>query len=126
MFDNLFVKWGGNAASVFAIIGTMAGWLPYIAAVAALVWYIIQIWESQTIQNWHNSRVAVRRVRQIAKLKAKEKLIAATLEALHVVHAAQSVASDIVATAAVEAVALKAKQETDILANPPLKSTPSR
>ena len=110
-----------SVGSTFVVIGTIVGWLPYIAAFAAFVWYVIQIWESNTIQNWYTARVAVRRARKIAKLKATEKLIAAKLAALQTVRAAQREASDLVAAAAVEASALKAKTETDMIANPPIK-----
>lgn len=33
-----------------AVIGTLVGYLPTIAAVLAIVWYCIQIWESKTFR----------------------------------------------------------------------------
>jgi len=64
--DN-FATWFGNAISGAAIVGTIAGWLPSIAAIVALVWYLIQIYESATVQRW----MATRRHRRLAKLKAR-------------------------------------------------------
>ena len=37
----------GHLFSAGAIIGTFSGWLPGVAAVVALVWYVIQIYESK-------------------------------------------------------------------------------
>lgn len=39
----------GAAVSIFAVL---AGWLPGIVAVLAMLWYILQIWESQTVRDW--------------------------------------------------------------------------
>ena len=44
--------WIGHIVSLFALTGSMFGLLPAIAGVAALLWYIIQIWESRTVQEW--------------------------------------------------------------------------
>jgi hypothetical protein len=60
-------QWVGNIVSAGAIVGTFIGWLPGIAAFIAFVWYLIQIYESATVQRW----LAARRVRKIASLKAK-------------------------------------------------------
>lgn len=60
-------KWAGNIISVGAIFGSILGWLPGIAAFIAFVWYLIQIYESVTVQRW----LAGRRLRKIAHLRAK-------------------------------------------------------
>lgn len=59
--------WAGHAISAGAIVGTLAGWVPVIAAVVALIWYLIQIFESATARRW----LAARQRRKIARLKAK-------------------------------------------------------
>ena len=44
-----------------AVIATLVGWLPTIAAVLAIFWYLIQIWESKTRRElwaWLRSRFA--------------------------------------------------------------------
>ena len=68
----------GHLFSAGAIIGTFSGWLPGIAAVVALVWYVIQIYESKTAQHYFRTRrerqLAAYKV-AIAKLEAREKAI---------------------------------------------------
>ncbi len=57
----------GNGASGLAIVTTIFGWLPPAAALIAIVWYVVQIYESDTIQKWIKSR----RTRKIARMKAQ-------------------------------------------------------
>ncbi len=42
----------GHIVSTGAILGSMAGWLPPISALAALTWYLISIWETKTVQDF--------------------------------------------------------------------------
>jgi chromate transport protein ChrA len=42
----------GDIASVGVLIGTIAQWLPSIAAVFTVLWTAIQIYESRTVQGW--------------------------------------------------------------------------
>jgi hypothetical protein len=60
-------QWLGNGASIAALLGSFLGWIPAIGALVAAAWYAIQIYESATVQRW----VANRRVRKIARLKAR-------------------------------------------------------
>ena len=46
----------GHLASLMAIVGTLAGYLPEAAAGAALIWYLLQAWESRTITHWRARR----------------------------------------------------------------------
>lgn len=57
----------GNTLSVGAIVGAIVGWLPPAAALIAIVWYLIQIKESKTYQDWKASR----RREKIAHLNAQ-------------------------------------------------------
>jgi hypothetical protein len=41
-----------DTVSAFAIVGTIAGYLPPLAALVATVWYMVQIWESKTAAGW--------------------------------------------------------------------------
>lgn len=59
--------WVGNLFSAGAIAGALLGWLPIIAAAVGAVWYLIQIYESATVQHY----LAARRERKIARLKAR-------------------------------------------------------
>ncbi len=45
-----------DAISASAILGTLAGLLPPLAAIAGLLWYIIQIYESKTVQRYVRAR----------------------------------------------------------------------
>ena len=126
MFSGIEIDWHKFVSflGTFAIIGTFIGWFPYIAAFAAFVWYVIQIWESRTIQHWWTNRRMIQKARKIAKLKAKEKVIAAKLLALQTVRAAQKEAKAIVTEATVEATKLQAAQERELIEHPPLNGAP--
>ena len=60
-----FTSWLGHGFSGAAILGTLLGWFPHVAALVAIIWYAIQIYESATVQTWFHTR----RLRRIAKLK---------------------------------------------------------
>lgn len=40
----------GDAVSAGVVIGALASWLPPVAALLTIVWTIIRIYETQTIQ----------------------------------------------------------------------------
>ncbi len=46
------VNAAADVISAGAIVGTFLGYLPPLAALAAIVWYAIQVWESKTVQAW--------------------------------------------------------------------------
>lgn len=60
-------QWIGNSVTGGAIIATLIGVIPAAAATVALIWYLIQIYESATVQRW----LANRRTRRLARLKAR-------------------------------------------------------
>lgn len=69
----------GDAASAAGIIGAFIGALPALAGLAGLVWYLIQIWESKTVQKrvrlWRNKRRAAHRAAiafELGQLKATD------------------------------------------------------
>lgn len=41
-----------DAAAIVAAIGSLLNYLPLIAAAASLVWTLIRIWETKTVQGW--------------------------------------------------------------------------
>lgn len=49
-----------HVVSLGALVGTVAGWFPWLAAFVAFVWYVLQIYESHTVQKWL-ARRAVRK-----------------------------------------------------------------
>lgn len=46
------VKHVVDAASIGTVVATFAGWLPAIAALFTIVWTLIRIYETRTIQRW--------------------------------------------------------------------------
>lgn len=41
-----------DATSIAIVLGTIAQWLPAIAALASLIWTGIRIYETKTVQGW--------------------------------------------------------------------------
>lgn len=86
--------WIGHAVSSIAVVGAILGILPAAAALAGLIWYAIQIWESNTVSRWRRTRAERRLTHHraaIAKLEAKIATgdIAARKEALDAVQSAK-------------------------------------
>ena len=76
MQDHPIITWTISLASAGTIISTVLGWLPPIAAGAALFWYYIQISESEKVRRW----VQGRRIRKLARLKATALMLEAKLK----------------------------------------------
>lgn len=53
------LKHAGDAASVAIVAGTLVDLLPSIAALTTILWTVIRIWETKTVQGW------------VAKLKSR-------------------------------------------------------
>lgn len=109
----------GDVVSAGAVIGSFLGYLPVAVAFIALIWYIIQIWESRTVQHWWRNRQLIRKAKKITRLRAREKVIVAQLEALESIRQARVEARDKVEMAKVEAAKLQVHEETEIAAKPP-------
>lgn len=55
-----------DVLSLSAIVGTIAGYLPPIATLLAIVWYALQVYEGKTVQKWIKAtRRSIRRRRLI-------------------------------------------------------------
>lgn len=69
--DHAATQWFGNTVLGGAMIATWIGWLPTIIATiassVALIWYVIQISESETVRRWRHHR----RHLKLARLKAR-------------------------------------------------------
>lgn len=52
MEDHESLKHIIDALSIGGVMATLAGWLPAIAALASLVWTVIRIFETRTVQSW--------------------------------------------------------------------------
>lgn len=92
-----------HVLAFFAWFGSLVGLLPAFAALIGIIWYTIQIMESNTVQKWLDKKRTARKGRRIAKLKAEQKVLTAELEALEVVREARVFAEDKVAKATHEA-----------------------
>lgn len=46
------VKAGLDWASVSVIVGSLVGWLPALASALSIIWAVIRIWETRTVQGW--------------------------------------------------------------------------
>lgn len=56
-----------DTISAGAILGTFLGYMPPLAALAAIIWYAVQIWESHTVQKWWRLHVRRRRTHAIRR-----------------------------------------------------------
>jgi hypothetical protein len=43
-----------DAASVSIVVSSLASWLPPTAALITIIWSLIRIYETQTVQKWVN------------------------------------------------------------------------
>lgn len=50
-----------DTISAAAIVGAFFGWLPPLAALMASLWYLLQIYESDTVQTWLYKRKVMKR-----------------------------------------------------------------
>lgn len=41
-----------DAISIGGVMATLMGWVPAIAALLSIVWSLIRIYESKTVQGW--------------------------------------------------------------------------
>lgn len=113
MSDARPIYWAADTLSASAIVASLLGYLPVIFAAVGAVWYVIQIWESRTVQHWIQNRRMVRQAKRIARLRAKEKVITAQLEAMESIRQAKHNAVEKIETARVEAAKIQIKEETD-------------
>ena len=45
-------KLAGDIISLVTVVATLASWLPAIAALLSIVWTVIRIYETPTVQGW--------------------------------------------------------------------------
>lgn len=56
MNDHEALKHVGDAVSIGTVIATLAGWLPYVAALMSIIWTAIRIFETKTVQGLMRKR----------------------------------------------------------------------
>jgi hypothetical protein len=64
-----------DVGAVGAILGSLAGYLPPLAALIAILWYAIQIWESDTVQHLRSRRRVDRAAEQIEQSKDHSRVL---------------------------------------------------
>ena len=53
IIDNLSInRITGDTISIGTLLGTLAGWLPNIASIVTIVWMLIRIYETKTVQKF--------------------------------------------------------------------------
>jgi hypothetical protein len=62
------VRITGDVSAAMAVVATILGFLPPLAAFVGMVWYCILIYESKTVQAWF----ARRREKKLATPKDRE------------------------------------------------------
>jgi hypothetical protein len=50
------IKHVTDGLSILTVVGTLADILPALAALFSLVWSLIRIWETKTVQDWLKRR----------------------------------------------------------------------
>lgn len=101
---------GAIVALILAWSGYLAPLLTALATVASLVWFAICIWESSTIQHWKNNLIMRHRARKLARLKARELKVQASITAIELLRSARTDAKEVVAAAAADAARLLAHE----------------
>jgi len=81
---------GGDILSTFAVVGTIAGYLPFVSAFVGLIWFCIQIFDRFGWSAWlvmsRSGYKERRRLRKLASLAAQRARIAVVIEELEKEH----------------------------------------
>jgi hypothetical protein len=48
-----------DGLSLITVLGTLMNWLPAVAALLSIVWTLLRIYESKTVQKWLGKKDAV-------------------------------------------------------------------
>lgn len=104
-----FGAWLGHMFSTGAILGTLWGVFPPIAVMLAIIWYLLQIYESKRVQMWLSSR----RLRKIARLKLEQARLEAIELVLHPKNRTDILPAQIAAAELIEEAKLEAQRILD-------------
>ncbi len=88
-----------NWVSTAAVVTTIMGILPPMAAALSVVWFLICIHESRPFQHWKMNWIMKHRAKKLARLRAKEKVVVAQIKAIETIRAARVEARELVQTA---------------------------
>jgi hypothetical protein len=106
MQDFDLLSWAGHSLSWISILGVVIGWLPSVAVLLAILWYVLQIWDSRHVQTW----ISNRRVRKLAKLKIEMARLTALELIAHPVHPDLTVPAKDAAESLLETARLEARK----------------
>ena len=105
----------GSSIMGSALIVTILGYLPTILAVVAsilgVIWFLICIYESKSYTHWSRNRRMKRNARRLMKLRAKEKVVIAKIEAAETLRQARVAARELVDRQIAEAEKLIAQND---------------
>lgn len=88
-----------DVAGAIAVLSSLLGWVSPLAALIAVIWYVIQIWESRTIQAWVQKRHERKIIRLAAKLAALQLRSSANAASMELKGAAEAAAQTLRAEA---------------------------
>jgi len=90
----------GSSVMGSALVLTILGYLPTVLAVIAsllgVVWFLICIFESRSYTHWSRNRHMKRNARRLMKLRAREKVVIAKIEAAETLRQARVAARELV------------------------------
>ena len=106
MTDHSHLVAAANVISLGAIFGSLMGIVTPLAAIAALIWYALQIYESKLVQDWMHHRRKLHRHKRIKHAAHQVRVEKATA----VLTAQKAAAATLMVDAETAAAALKAEQ----------------
>lgn len=65
--DHSFIYYSTHVAPIGLILASFVGLLPSVAALVAIIWYCILIFESETMKGWRTKRA----LKKLAKIEAE-------------------------------------------------------
>lgn len=111
------VRVGVDVMAASTLFAAIVDWLPKVlgvlGGVLSILWFMVQLWESRTIQEAMESWKARRKLRRLARLQAKAKILAAKIAAVETVRFAKVVATELVEQAKTTAAIKLAVTEKD-------------
>lgn len=109
-----WLSWVVHGVAGLSIAAFFWGITSSLGLLLPLVWFSIQIWESKTFQHWYHNRRQIHWAKNAARLKAKEQVLLAKIDALELRRQARVEARELVAKAASDAAVHLAKETTAV------------
>lgn len=101
------IRLGVDFVAASTLFASIVDWLPKVLGTVggtlSILWFVVQLWESKTVQNSLSAWRIRRKSRRLSRLQAKAKILAAKIAAVETVRAARVVATELVAQAKTDA-----------------------